>query len=83
MGGSGGAAGARRYEKVADSREDTDEPLQVRGQSKALPHTFAPPERQMRILCPIVEPLGGQNKICFQTYVNVVRSKNVSPRSDL
>jgi hypothetical protein len=31
MGGRGGAAGARWNEKIADGREDTDEPLQVPG----------------------------------------------------
>ena len=57
MGGRGGAAGARWNEKIADGREDTDEPLQVPGRSKALHRPFASPERQMRILRPIVEPL--------------------------
>jgi hypothetical protein len=55
MGGRGGAVGARRNEKIADGREDTDEPLQVPGRSKALHRPLASAERQMRILRPVVE----------------------------
>src|SRR5919107_3157 len=55
MGGRGGAAGAGWNEEIADGREDTDEPLQVPGRSKALHHPLASAERQMRILRPIVE----------------------------
>jgi hypothetical protein len=43
-------------EEIADGREDTDEPLQVLGRSKALHHPLSSTERQMRILRPIVEP---------------------------
>jgi hypothetical protein len=50
IGGRGRAAGARRNEKIADGREDTDEPLQVPGRSKALHRPLASPEWQMRIL---------------------------------
>jgi hypothetical protein len=57
MGGRGGAAGARWNESIADGREDTDEPLQVPGHSKALHRPLASPEWQMRIYRPIVEPL--------------------------
>ena len=56
MGGRGGAAGAGWNEKIADGREDIHEPLQVPGRSKALHHPLSSPERQMRILCPVVEP---------------------------
>lgn len=52
----GRAAGAGWNEKVADGREDTDEPLQVPGRSKALPRPFSPAERRMRILYPVVKP---------------------------
>jgi hypothetical protein len=48
--GRGGAAGAGWNEKVADSREHADEPLQVPGRSKALHPPLASPQRQMRIL---------------------------------
>jgi hypothetical protein len=47
MGGRGGAAGARWNEKIADGREDTDEPLQVSGQSKTLHHPLSSTEWQM------------------------------------
>ena len=57
MGGRGGAAGAGWNEKIADGREDTDEPLQVPGRSKALHHPLSSAERQMRIFRSIVKPL--------------------------
>src|SRR4051794_41982963 len=57
VGRTGRAAGAGWNEKVADSREHADEPLQPSGRSKALPRPFAAAKRQMRILRPIVEPL--------------------------
>src|SRR5215212_3302727 len=57
MGGRGGAVGAGWNEKIADGREDTDEPLQVFGASKALHHPFSSTERQMRILRSVIQPL--------------------------
>ena len=57
MGGRGGAVGAGWNEEIADGREDIHEPLQVPGRLKALHHPLSSPERQMRIFCPIVEPL--------------------------
>ncbi len=57
MGGRSRAAGARWNEKIAGGREHADKPLQVPGRSKALHHPLSSPERQMRILRPIVEPL--------------------------
>ena len=57
MDGRSGTAGAGWNEKIADGREDTDEPLQVPGQPEALHHSLSSTERQMRILRPIVEPL--------------------------
>jgi hypothetical protein len=59
MGGRGGAVGAGWNEKIADGREDTDEPLQVSGGSKALPRPLSSPERQVRILRPVIKPLMG------------------------
>ena len=56
VGRTGGAVRAGWNEEITDGREDTDEPLQVPGRSKALHHELSSPERQMRILCPIVEP---------------------------
>ena len=57
VGRTGGAVGAGWNEEITDGREDTDEPLQVPGRSKALHHELSSTKRQMRILCPIVEPL--------------------------
>ena len=57
MGGRSGAAGAGWNEKIADGREDTDEPLQVPGRPKALHHPLSSPEWQMRILGPVIQPL--------------------------
>src|SRR5215217_6137716 len=57
IGGRGGAVGAGWNEKIADGREHTDEPLQVSGGSKALPRPLSSPERQVRILRPVIKPL--------------------------
>jgi hypothetical protein len=54
MGGRSGAAGAGWNEKIADGREDTDEPLQVPGRPKALHHPLSSTERQMRIFRSVV-----------------------------
>jgi hypothetical protein len=50
MGGRGGAVRARWNEEIADGREDTDEPLQVPGRSKALHRPLASPGRLVGIL---------------------------------
>jgi hypothetical protein len=50
MGGRGGAVRVGWNEKIADGREDTDEPLQVPGRPKALHRPLASPEWQMGIL---------------------------------
>jgi hypothetical protein len=55
MSGKSRAAGAGWSEEIADSREDTGEPLQASGRSKALHRPLSPPQRQVRILRPIVE----------------------------
>ena len=55
MDGRSGTAGAGWNEKIADGREDTDEPLQVPGRPEALHHPLSSTERQMRILRSIVE----------------------------
>jgi len=56
VGRTGGAVGAGCNEEIADGREDTDEPLQGRGRLKAVHRPLASPERQMRVLRPVVEP---------------------------
>ena len=55
MGGRGEAVGVGWNEKIANSREHADEPLQVPGRSKALHQPLASPERQMRVFRAIVE----------------------------
>jgi hypothetical protein len=42
-----GAAGAGWDEEIADSREDSDEPLQTSRRPEALPRSLSPAEGQM------------------------------------
>ena len=56
MGGKSRAAGVGWNEKVAGDRKDTGETLEPSRRSKALHRPLAPAQRQMRILCSVIQP---------------------------
>ena len=57
MGSKGRLVGARRDEQVSDCRKDRCEPLQACRRPKALHHPLLLSQREMRILCPVVQAL--------------------------
>ena len=57
VGCKGRSVGPGWDEEIADGGEDSDEPLQAPGRSKALHCPLASPQGQVRILCPVVEAL--------------------------
>jgi hypothetical protein len=59
MGGKSGAAGMGWNEEIADSRKDTDKPLQTSWCPEALHHPLSSTQEQMRVLRTVVEALMG------------------------